>query len=96
VAAHERNYLLTEKVDLTKARNFHAQETSEDILVASIRLPLFGKQGIGNDVGMAVASFDYTDGEGDGHTVIAVCAYTVTGVVRKVRELKHTILIPLA
>jgi hypothetical protein len=45
---------------------------------------------------MAVASFYCTDREGDEHTVIAICAYTVSGVVRKTRELKQTILIPMA
>ena len=95
VAGSTRNYTLTERIDLTRARDFRAQEAAEDILFASVRLPIIGKQGIGNDVGMAVASFDYTDREGDEHTVIAICAYTVSGVVRKTRELKQTILIPM-
>lgn len=96
VAASTRSYILTEKVDLTKARDFHAQETAEDILFASVQLPIIGKQGVGNDVGMAVASFSYTDREGDEHSIIAICAYTVSGIVRKTRELKQTILIPMA
>jgi len=91
-----RDYILAEKIDLTKARNFSAQETSEDILFASVQLPIIGKRGIGNDIGIAVASFDYTDREGDEHKIIAVCAYTVSGVVRKTRELKHAIMIPMA
>ena len=50
-------------------------------------MPVIGKQGVGNDVGMAVASFgDYTDKEGDEHGIIAVCAYIVSGVVRKERS----------
>ena len=95
VAGSTRNYTLTERVDLTRARDFRAQEAAEDILFASVQLPIIGKQGIGNDVGMAVASFDYTDREGDEHPVIAICAYTVSGVVRKTRELKQTILMPM-
>ena len=91
-----QHYILTEKVDLTKARNFCAQETSEDILFASVQLPVIGKRGIGNDIGIAVASFDYVDKEGDEHKIIAICAYTVSGVVRKARELKHAIMIPMA
>ena len=91
-----RNYILTEKIDLTKARDFCAQETSEDILFASVQVPIIGKRGIGNDVGIAVASFDYVDREGDEQKIIAICAYTISGVVRKVRELKHTIMIPVA
>jgi hypothetical protein len=90
------NYILTEKIDLTKARDFCAQETSEDILFASVQVPIIGKRGIGNDTGIAVASFDYVDREGDEHKIIAICAYTISGVVRKVRELKHTIMIPMA
>ena len=96
VADRTRNYVLTEKVDLTRAREFCAQETSEDILFASIQLPILGKRGVGNDLGMAVASFNYMDSEGDQHRVIAICAYTISGMVRKVRELKHTILVPMA
>lgn len=96
VAEHARGYVLTEKIDLTKAKNFRAQESAEDILFASIQLPVIGRRGIGNEVGMAVASFDYTDQEGDGHGVIAVCAYTVSGTVRKRRELKQVIVIPMA
>jgi hypothetical protein len=96
VAARTRHYTLTERIDLTKARDFRAQETAEDILFASVQLPIIGKQGLGNDVGMAIASFYYTDKEGDEHSLIAICAYTVSGVVRKTRELKQTVLIPMA
>jgi hypothetical protein len=95
IAGRTHHYTLTEKVDLTKARDFCAQETSEDILFASIQLPILGKRGVGNDLGMAVASFNYVDREGDAHRVIAICAYTISGVVRKARELKHTILVPM-
>jgi hypothetical protein len=95
IAGRTRNYILTEKVDLTRARDFSAQETCEDILFASIHLPILGKRGTGNDVGMAVASFDYTDKEGDDHRIIAICAYTVSGLMRKTREHKHTMLIPM-
>jgi hypothetical protein len=91
-----KNYILTEKIDLTKARDFCAQETSEDILFASVQVPIIGKRGIGNDIGIAVASFDYSDREGDEQKIIAICAYTISGVVRKVREFKHTIMIPVA
>jgi hypothetical protein len=91
-----QEYVLTEKVDLTKAREFQAQETAEDILIASMQLPFFGKRGIGNDSGMAVARFNYTDKEGDDHEVIAICAYTISGVVGKTRELKQVITVPLA
>jgi hypothetical protein len=96
VARTRQSYTLTEQIDLTRARNFCAQATSEDILFASIDLPLLGKQGIGNDVGLAVASFHYTDREGDEHKLVAVCAYHVSGVVRKTREFKHAIVIPVA
>jgi hypothetical protein len=95
LAQRTRKYVLSEKIDLTRARDFRAQETSEDLLFASIQLPVIGKQGIGNDVGMAVASFDYTDEEGDEHSVIAVCAYVISGVVRKERKLKHVMVIPM-
>ena len=71
------------------------QESAEDFLFASVTLPVLGKQGVGNDVGIAVAGFDYTDAEGDGHEVIAVCAYRVSGSVRKARELKQVIAIPM-
>src|SRR5688500_10959357 len=91
-----QDYILTEKLDLTRARDFHAQETSEDILIASLQLPFFGKRGTGNDTAMAVASFKYTDRDGDEHNVIAICAYTITGVVTKSRELKQVITVPLA
>ena len=96
VSETTQSYILTEKLDLTRARDFHSQETSEDILIASLQLPFFGKRGIGNDTGMAVASFKYTDREGDEHNVIAICAYTITGVVSKSRELKQVITVPLA
>jgi hypothetical protein len=95
VAQKTRSYTVTEKIDLTRARDFRVQETAEDILFASIQLPVLGKQGIGNDVGMAVASFNYTDKEGDEHSVIAVCAYVVSGVVRKERKVKHVMIIPM-
>ena len=68
IAGRTHNYILTEKVDLTRARDFRAQETCEDILFASIHLPILGKRGIGNDVGMAVASFNYTDQGGRSNT----------------------------
>jgi hypothetical protein len=96
VAKHTLDYSFVEKIDLTRARNFRAQESAEDFLFASIQLPVLGKQAVGNDVGMAVASFDYTDRDGDKHQVIAICAYTVSGVVKKHRELNQTILIPMA
>jgi predicted glutamine amidotransferase len=96
VADTTMDYVHTEKLDLTRARDFHAQETSEDILIASMQLPFLGKRGIGNDTGMAVASFHYTDSEGDEHNVIAICAYTITGLVSKTRELKQVITIPMA
>lgn len=95
VAETTQEYILAEKLDLTKARDFHVQETSEDILIASVQLPFFGKRGVGNDTGMAVASFNYTDKEGDDHEVIAICAYTITGVVTKTRELKQVITVPM-
>jgi len=96
VAERRQSYVLKEKVDLTRAWNFCVQETSEDILFASIELPLLGKRGLGNDIGMAVASFNYTDREGDEHKIVAVCAYAISGSVRKTREFKHSILIPVA
>jgi hypothetical protein len=96
VAEATQDYVLTERVDLTKARDFLAQETSEDILVASIQLPFLGKRGVGNDSGLAVARFKYTDKEGDDHEVIAICAYTISGVVSKTRELRQVITVPLA
>jgi len=95
VAERTQGYTLTEKIDLTRARHFRVQESSEDFLFASVKLPVIGKQGVGNDVGIAVASFDYTDGEGDEHRVIAVCAYLVSGTIRKSRELKQVIAIPM-
>ena len=96
VADTTQQYILTEKLDLTRARDFHAQETSEDILIASLKLPFFGKRGVGNDTGMAVASFKYTDKEGEEHDVIAICAYTITGLVQKSRELKQVITVPMS
>jgi len=96
LAETEQDYVLTEKIDLTRARDFHAQQTSEDILFASIQLPFLGKRGIGNDTGMAVASFKYADRDGDEHNVIAICAYTVSGVVKKSRVLKQVITVPMA
>lgn len=45
---------------------------------------------------MAVARFKYTDKEGDEHDVIAICAYTITGVVTKTRDLKQVVTVPLA
>ncbi len=95
IAEQKRNYTLAEKIDLTRARNFRVQESSEDILSASIVLPVIGKQRVGSDIGMAIASFDYTDHEDDDHHVIAICAYEVTGVVRKERELKRVLVIPV-
>ena len=96
IAETRQEYVLTERVDLTKARDFLAQETSEDILVASIQLPFLGKRGVGNDSGLAVARFKYTDKEGDDHEVIAICAYTISGLVSKTRELRQVITVPLA
>lgn len=37
-------------------------------------MPLFGKQGVGNDTGMVVARFRYLDRDGDEYNVIASCA----------------------
>jgi hypothetical protein len=96
LAASTQEYGFTEKIDLTRARDFHAQQAAEDILVASVDLPLIGKRGIGNDVGMAVASFKYRDRDGDEHNLIAVCAYTMSGVVNKTRELKQVIIVPMS
>ena len=95
VADRTKEYVYVERIDLTRARNFRAQETSEDILAASIELPILGRRGVGNDTGMAVASFEYTDEEGDDHSLIAVCAYSIAGVVRRKRELKHALVIPI-
>lgn len=91
-----QEYTHVEKVDLTRARDFKVQETSEDLLVASIDLPIFGKRGVGNDTGMAVATFKYTDELTEEHTIIAICAYTVSGVVAKERQVKQVITIPVA
>lgn len=95
VAQRTQAYTLTEKIDLTRARHFRVQESSEDFLFASIKLPVIGKQGLGNEVGIAVANFEYTDAEGDDHEVIAVCAYLVSGSIRKSRELRQVIAIPM-
>lgn len=96
LAETQQEYVLTEKIDLTRARDFHAQQATEDILVASIDLPLLGKRGVGNDTGMAVASFKYVDGDGDEHNVIAICAYSISGVVNKSRALRQVIIVPMA
>ena len=95
IAERKRNYTLCERIDLTRARNFRVQERSEDLLSGSVVLPVIGKRGIGNDVGIAIASFDYTDKEGDDHSVIAICAYEITGVLRKEREVRKVLIIPM-
>ena len=95
VAEHLQARSFVEKIDLTRAANFRAQTASEDLLFASVDLPVFGKRGIGNDVGLAVASFDYADAEGDKYSLIAVCAYTLSGVVGKKREVKKVLVIPM-
>jgi hypothetical protein len=95
LAEQKQNYTLSEKIDLTRAKNFRIQESSEDFLCASVVLPMLGKRGIGNDVGMAIASFDYTDGEGDDHSLIAVCAYEITGLVKKERKLRKVLIVPM-
>ncbi len=91
----EQGYTLTEKLDLMRASDFQIQQSSEDFLVASISLPLFGKKGIGNDTGLALACFDYTDHEGDSHKVIGICAYSISGVGKKTRELRHAMAVAL-
>jgi hypothetical protein len=96
LAEATQEYVLTEKIDLTKAKDFRAQEAAEDILFASVDLPLLGKKAIGNDTGMAVASLKYVDREGEEHNLIAICAYEISGMVRKTRELKKVIVIPMA
>lgn len=96
LAEATQEYVLTEKIDLTKAKDFRAQDATEDILFASVDLPLLGKRAIGNDTGMAVASFKYVDREGEEHNLIAICAYEISGMVRKTRELKKVIVIPMA
>lgn len=96
LAGHRRRYTLTERIDLTRARNFRVQNTEEDFLFASIELPVLGKRGIGDDAGIAVASFDYTDREGGKHHLIAICAYALSGVVGRKRELKKVIVLPMA
>jgi hypothetical protein len=88
-----QSYTHKEKIDLTRARNFRMQEGSEDFLFASVSLPLMGKRSLGNEVGMAVASFDYTDSEGDQHSLIAICAYVISGVIKKERALKQVLTI---
>jgi hypothetical protein len=90
-----QNYIHTERIDLTRARDFRVQQTSEDLLVASIELPLLGKRGLGNDVGLAVASFKYTDQHGEEHDITAICAYTISGAVSKTRALRKVIVIPM-
>ncbi len=96
IADQRRKYTLTERIDLTRAKNFRVQNTAEDFLFASVELPVFGKRGIGNDAGLAVASFDYTDSEEDQHNLIAICAYALSGVLGKKRALKKVIIIPMA
>jgi hypothetical protein len=95
-AEAKQEYILAERIDLTRARDFRAQQTAEDILLASIEVPLLGKRGMGNDTGMAVASFSYRDRDGDDHDVVAVCAYTIIGVVQKTRTLKQVITVPMS
>ncbi len=96
IADQRRKFTLTERIDLTRAKNFRVQNTAEDFLFASVELPVFGKRGIGNDAGLAVASFDYTDSEEDQHNLIAICAYALSGVLGKKRALKKVIIIPMA
>lgn len=96
LADRTQEYMHTEKIDLTRARDFKVQETSEDLLVASVDLPIFGKRGLGNDTGMAVATFRYTDQTAEEHTIIAICAYTISGVVARERQVKQVIAIPVA
>lgn len=88
-------YTHSEQIDLTRARNFRMQEGVEDFLFASVSLPILGKRSLGDDIGMAVASFDYTDSEGDKHSVIAICAYELGGVIKKQRTLRHVLTIPV-
>ena len=57
IASSTRNYILAEKIDLTRARDFCAQETHEDILFASIHLPILGKRATGNEVGTCCRQF---------------------------------------
>ena len=95
LAERTQEYVHSEKIDLTRARDFKVQETSEDLLIASIQLPLLGKRGVGNDTGLAVASFRYTDELEEEHTIIAICAYTISGVMAKERQLKQVITIPM-
>lgn len=91
----EQEYILTEKIDLTRASNFMVQESTEDFLVASISLPLLGKKVVGNDTGLALACFDYIDSQGDSHKVIGICAYSISGIGKKAREVRHSIAIAL-
>jgi len=95
LAEHRRRYTFTERIDLTRARNFRVQDTKEDFLFASIELPVLGKRGIGDDAGIAVASFDYADREGGKHNLIAICAYCLSGVVGRRRELRKVIVLPM-
>ncbi len=95
LAEQRRQYVLAERIDLTRAKNFRVQNATEDFLFASVDLPLLGKRGVGNDVGLAVASFDYVDGEGGEHKLIAICAYAMSGVIGKKRELKKVIIVPM-
>lgn len=95
VRDYSQDYILTEKIDLTRASNFFVQESAEDFLVASINLPVLGKKAVGNDTGMALACFDYVDGEGDPHKVIGVCAYSISGIGKKSREALHSLAIAL-
>lgn len=96
IADQQRKYVMSERIDLTRARNFRVQNTTEDFLFASVEMPVFGKRSFGNDVGLAVASFDYTDSEGTEHNLIAICAYVLSGVVGKKRDLKKVIIVPMA
>ena len=91
----EQKYVLTERIDLTRASNFLVQESAEDFLVASISLPLFGKKVMGNDTGLVLACFDYVDNEGDAHKVIGVCAYSISGIGKKSREARHSLAVAL-
>jgi hypothetical protein len=95
LAKQRRVYTFSERIDLTRARNFRVRNTEEDFLFASIELPVLGKRGVGNDTGLVVASFDYTDRDGAEHNLIAICAYAMSGVIGKKRELKKVIIVPV-
>lgn len=95
LAEQTRSYMLKEKIDLTRAKNFRAQQAAEDLMCLSIELPLLGKRGVGNDSGMAVATFEYVDREGDEHSLVVICSYTVSGMVAKERALKRVLVIPV-